>query len=131
MSQSQLRVSVLPERLAICRLDASAAVPPWAEQGTFVSVTRTREELTVICPENHITPDIEASRGWRAFKLEGPFDLELVGLLVSVAAPLAQAAVSILPLGTYETDYVLVRQTQLESAIRALRFSGIEVHEAA
>ena len=131
MSRSQLTVSILPEHLAICRLDASASVPAWAEQGTFVSVTRTREELTVICPEDRIAPAVEASRDWRAFKLQGPFYLNLVGLLVSVAAPLAQAGVSILPIGTYDTDYVLVRQTQLEAAIRALRFIGIEVQELA
>jgi hypothetical protein len=129
MSQSQLRVSVLPERLSICRLDATAAVPVWAEQGTFVSITRTRDELTVICPEGHITPEIQASPGWRAFKLEGPFDLNLVGLLVAVAAPLAQAGVGILPVGTYDTDYVLVRETQLDAAVRALRFIGIEVQD--
>jgi uncharacterized protein len=131
MSRSKLTVSILPEHLAICRLDAGASVPVWAEQGTFVSVTRTREELTVICPEERIAPEIEASRNWRAFQLQGPFDLNLVGLLVSVAAPLAQAGVSILPIGTYDTDYVLVRQTQLEAAIRALTFIGIEVQEAA
>jgi uncharacterized protein len=130
MSRSKLTVSILPEHLAICRLDAGAAVPVWAEQGTFVSVTRTREELTVICPEDRIGPEVEASRNWRAFQLQGPFDLNLVGLLVSVAAPLAQAGVSILPIGTYDTDYVLVRQTQLEAAIRALSFIGIEVQDA-
>jgi hypothetical protein len=130
MSRSKLTVSILPEHLAICRLDAGASVPVWAEQGTFVSVTRTREELTVICPEDRIAPEVEASRNWRAFRLQGPFDLNLVGLLVSVAAPLAQAGVSILPIGTYDTDYVLVRQTQLEAAIRALRFIGIEVQDA-
>ena len=57
--------------------------------------------------------------------------MNLVGLLVSVAAPLAQAGVSVLPIGTYDTDYLLVRQTQLEAAIRALRFIGIEVQEPA
>ena len=120
---------MLPEHLAICRFDATAAVPVWAQQGTFVSITRTREELTVICPEDHLSQEVQASRGWRAFKLEGPFDLDLVGLLVAVAAPLAQAGVSILPIGTYDTDYLLVRQTQLDAAMRALRFIGIEIQE--
>jgi hypothetical protein len=131
MSRSKLTVSILPEHLAICCLDPGASVPAWAEKGTFVSITRTRGELTVICPEECIAPEIEASHDWRAFQLEGPFDLNLVGLLVSVAAPLAQAGVSILPVGTYDTDYVLVRQTQLEAAVRALRFIGIEVQNAA
>ncbi len=127
MSQSQLTISVLPEHLAICRLDADADVPSWAQKGSFVSLTRTRDELTVICPEESVVPEAKASTGWRAFKLEGPFDLDLVGLLVSVVAPLAQAGVSVLPIGTYDTDYVLVRQTQLEASIRALRFIGCEV----
>jgi hypothetical protein len=129
MAKSQLTISVLPEHLSICRLEADALVPAWIEKGTFVSVTRTREELTVICPQEHVPAEVKLSRNWRALKLEGPFDLDLVGLLVSVAAPLAQAGVGILPVGTYETDYVLVRQDQLDAAIRALRFVGCQVQD--
>ncbi|HEY0789434.1 MAG TPA: ACT domain-containing protein [Chthoniobacterales bacterium] len=129
MAKPHLTISVLPEHLSICRLEADAPVPAWVEGGTFVSVTRTREELTVICPQEYVPAEAKVSRNWRALKLEGSFDLDLVGLLVSVAGPLAQAGIGILPVGTYETDYVLVRQDQLDAAIRALRFIGCQVQD--
>jgi hypothetical protein len=69
------------------------------------------------------------SRGWRGFKILGPLDLDLVGSLVSVAVPLAQSNIGILPIGTFETDYVLVRDRQLGDAVKALRFAGFEVAE--
>jgi hypothetical protein len=60
-------------------------------------------------------------------KIEGPLDLDLVGILVSVAAPLAQSNIGVLPIATYETDYVLVRDRQLVDAVKALRFAGFDV----
>jgi hypothetical protein len=70
---------------------------------------------------------VQASRGWRGLKIVGPLDLDLVGSLVSVAVPLAQSNIGILPIGTFETDYILVRDRQLADAIKALRFAGFEV----
>lgn len=56
--------------------------------------------------------------------MEGPFDLQEVGLFAAVAVPLAEAHVSILPFATYNTDYILVRQAQLRRALAALRGAG-------
>jgi len=107
---------VIEERLAICRLDREAEVPAWAATAPFCSVTRTPDELSVVCPERNIPPNMVCERGWRALKLEGPFDLALTGILVSVAAPLSEAGISVFVVATYETDYVLVRESQLELA---------------
>ena len=120
---------MLEERLSVCRLDAGADVPARATRASFFSVTRTRDELSVVCPEEVVPEGAIRERGWRALKLEGPFDLSVVGILVSVASPLAQAGASIFAVSTFDTDYVLVRETQLDLAVDTLRENGHRVSE--
>jgi hypothetical protein len=120
-------LTVLGERLSICRLDASEEVPVWATGSSFFSVTRTRDELSVVCPEDVVPEGISRERGWRAFRLEGTFDLSMVGVLASVASPLAKAGASIFVVSTFDTDYVLLREEQLDLAVDTLRASGHRV----
>jgi uncharacterized protein len=122
-----LRLSVLDDRLAVCRLDPGAEIPAWATAAPFFSVTRTSDELSVICPEARVPAGAACERGWRALRFEGPFEFGLVGVLSSVAEPLAQSEVSILAIATYDTDYVLVQESQLDVAVRTLRERGHEV----
>jgi uncharacterized protein len=120
-------LTVLGERLSICRLDAGEEVPAWATGGHFFSVTRTRDELSVVCPDDVVPESISRERGWCALRLEGPFDLSMVGVLASVASPLAEAGASIFAVSTFDTDYVLVREEQLDLAVDTLRASGHRV----
>jgi len=131
MNPPLLKLIILAERLAVCRLDANAAIPEWAAGESFLSINRTRDELSVICEEHFVPAGVQANRGWRGFKIIGPLDLDLVGSLVSVAVPLAHSNIGILPVGTYETDYVLVRDRQLGDAVKALRFAGFDVVDEA
>ena len=122
-----LDLTVLEEDLSICRLDAGAEVPAWAMRTTFFSVTRTQDELSVVCPEEFVPEDAYRERGWRALKLGGPLDLSMIGILASVAAPLAEVGASIFTVSTFDTDYVLVRGTQLDLAVDTLRENGHRV----
>ncbi|HZC35477.1 MAG TPA: ACT domain-containing protein [Chthoniobacterales bacterium] len=129
MEPPKLKLSLLPDLLAVCRLEHGQEIPAWATKGGFFSLSRIREELSVICASNFVPENIRASRGWRAIKIEGPLDLDLVGILVSVAVPLAHAGIGILPVGTFDTDYILVRDRQLGEALKALRATGFNVLE--
>ena len=126
-----LALTVLEERLAVCRLDAGAEIPAWATGVSFFSVTRTEDELSIVCPEEHVPEGISQEQGWRALKLEGPFELSMVGILSSVAAPLAGAGASIFSVSTFDTDYVLVRESQLDLAVDTLRERGHVVRRGA
>jgi hypothetical protein len=119
-----LTLQILPEHLAIVRLAPDAAIPAWATLGSFFVVARTTDELSLICASDLVPTEIDASRGWRAIKLVGPFDLSEVGILVAIATPLAEAGVCIMPVATYDTDYVLVQNTQLAAAITRLTAAG-------
>ena len=124
MEPPRLKLSLLPDALAVCRLEQGQEIPIWATEGDFSSVSRIREELSVICASSSVPENVRASRGWRAIKIVGPLDLDLVGILVSVAVPLAHAGIGILPVGTFDTDYILVKEPHLETAIHALTSYG-------
>src|SRR5688572_1731770 len=100
---------VLDESLAIVRLPAGAEVPAWVQGSAgFRSVTRTPDELSVVCGGEAVPAEATEERGWRALVVEGTLDLNQVGVLEELAGPLAAAEVPIYVISTYETDYVLV-----------------------
>jgi len=108
----------------ICRLNPEAEVPAWAGSGDLVSVTRTADELSIVCAEAAVPEGVRVDRGWRSFKVKGPLDLSLIGVLASLSGPLAQAKVNIFAVSTYDTDYLLVKQAQLARASEALIQAG-------
>src|SRR5581483_4577349 len=116
-----MHLDVLSGSYSIAKLPADAAVPEWA-RGEFVSVTRTPEELSIVAAG--IPEDVDCRRGWRCLKIRGPLDFSLTGILVSIAAPLAEAGISIFAVSTFDTDYVLIFESDLERAVAALRASG-------
>ncbi|HET7453348.1 MAG TPA: ACT domain-containing protein [Thermoanaerobaculia bacterium] len=105
---------------AIARLAPSDPVPGWAASGPFVCIARTRDELSIVCPESAVPPGVRAERGWAMIKLAGPFPFDAVGVLEAVLAPLAHASVSVFAVSTFDTDYVLVKRDDLERAVGAL-----------
>jgi uncharacterized protein len=117
-------LSLLADRLAVCRLDAQAEIPAWASRRPFFAITRTSDELSIVCTAADVPAAVQQDAGWRAFKVEGPFAFTLTGVLVSVARPLAEAGIGILAIATYDTDYVLVKEGQVQAAILALRAQG-------
>ena len=126
-----LRLRLLPGELAVCRLPADAPIPAWATAAPFFCVVRTADELSVVCAAGRVPTDADATfpvaRGWRALRVAGPLDLALVGVMARLAVPLADAGVSVLPIATFDTDYLLVRAAQLPPAVAALRAAGHEV----
>lgn len=123
-SQRQLHLSLLPETFAIVHLPPAAEIPAWATAGPFFSVTRTGDELSLVVEESRVPSGLQSQNGWRAFKVHGPFELTEVGVLASLAAPLAQARISLFVLSTFDTDYLLVAAENLHQAIAALESAG-------
>jgi len=125
-----LTLSILPGDLAICRLDARAAVPDWALGGRLFSIIRTADELSVVCPSRRIPHGVRCDKGWRCLKVEGPLDLAETGVLASLAAPLARTGISLFALSTFDTDYLLIKARNLRRAVQALRQAGHRVQSS-
>ena len=122
------RFSVIPGTYAICRLPAKAPLPAWAGKA-FTSITRTADELSIVCDERRLPPNLDGlelrvARGWALLKVHGPFPLDAIGVLASVAKPLADAKISLFALSTFDTDYILVKRIHVNEAIAALTLAG-------
>jgi hypothetical protein len=122
-----MRLDLLRGEFAIARLGAADRVPEWARSVDFVSITRTSDELSIVCESSRVPERVRAERGWRVLKIEGPLEFSMVGVLASIAGPLAGAGISIFAISTFDTDYVLVGAEKLAAAITALQAAGHQV----
>lgn len=120
--QTGFRLRVMPGRYAVCRLPSSSPVP--AAEGAWVSVTRTPDELSMVCAESAAPAGARIEDGWIGLAVQGPLPFTATGVLAAIATPLADAAVSIFVVSTFDTDYVFVKQAQLRQAADALGAAG-------
>jgi hypothetical protein len=120
---------VLEGELGVARLGATEPIPEWAAQGIISSITRTADELSLVCGATAIPANVQAERGWRCLRVAGRLDFSQTGVLASLAAPLAAGNVSIFAVSTYDTDYILVRSHALPAALDCLRAAGHQVVE--
>ncbi|MBL0312789.1 MAG: ACT domain-containing protein [Holophagaceae bacterium] len=122
-----LNLDLLEGAFAVVRLGPEESVPAWARGGALWSITQTPEELSILCASERVPTGLRIEGPFRALKVRGPLDMAMTGVLTSIAVPLADADVSIFALSTFDTDYVLVRETALDAALKALRFAGHQV----
>ena len=127
MGTRPLTFTLLPGTFAVCRLAPADAVPSWADAAPFCSITRTADELSIICHSAAVPEGVAAAPGWRCLKLEGPFDFSETGLIASFSTALAHSGISLMAVCTYDTDYLLVRQADLEKAIATLETSEYRI----
>ena len=118
----KLKLSLLEGSYAVCRLEADDIIPvdlliPGVE---FVSISRTADELSIVCPEELAPEGAKLQGGWRAFKVMGPLDFSLTGVIATLTRPLAEARISVFTIATYDTDYLLVQGKDLAAAQQAL-----------
>ena len=125
--QHKLKFRRLPGLFEICQLPCDASVPDWATSGPFISITRSEEELSIVCLGDNVPAGVKAERHWMCFKLEGPFPFAQTGVLASFIDPLAEQGVPIFAISTYDTDYVLVQESYARVTLATLREAGHEL----
>src|SRR5436309_15706354 len=124
-------LTLLPERFASSRPWADGPIPAWATQRPFFSVTRTGDELSIVSELSRVPVGVQSQPGWRVFKVNGPFVLSEIGVLSALAAPLAEAKISLFAVSTFDTDYLLVASEALLAAVAALERAGHTVNRSA
>ena len=120
----KLTLIILRETFAICRLDKNAPIPVWAFQGSLFSITRTKDELSIVCPQINVPKGIVCNQGWSCLKAKGPLDLSSTGIISSIARTLEQEGISLFSISSYDTDYFIVKEKDLEKAVFALSETG-------
>jgi uncharacterized protein len=124
MTAQNLPLTILQETYAVCKLDCDSRIPEWASTGAFASVTRTSEELSIVCPQENVPAGVLSTRGWRCLRVDVALDFSMTGILESLVAPLARGRICSFAISTYNTDYLLVKEEQLEQAARFLSLEG-------
>lgn len=130
MNERHLKLVVLNDTFAVCRLAPNSAIPTWAVNSTFSSITRTPDELSIVCRQSDVPGGIAREEGWRCLKVQGPLAFELTGVLASLGSTLARAGVSIFAVSTFDTDYIFVRENDLTRSVQSLLEAGHSVRQS-
>lgn len=125
LSPSAVHLRVLDGALSVCRLEPGTHV---FLEGRFHFLAQTDEELSLVCLTEDVPERTERrSDGWRGFRIEGELDFSLIGILSRLSAILAENGIGIFAVSTYNTDYILVKQENLERALNALSEAGYSI----
>jgi hypothetical protein len=120
-----MKFIVLRGKYSIYKFKNESVLPDWIYSSDFYSVTKTKDELSVIALQTELfSEDIVRSNDWRIFKIEGPLDFSLAGIIADIAAIFKEKKIPIFTISTYETDYILVKQKDLSAGMKALRDKG-------
>jgi len=128
MNTQGLSLAILSDLFAVCKLRAGENIPSWALSGSFCSLTRTPDELSIVCSQELVPEGVQAVREWRSLKVEGKLDFTLVGILSSLTSSLAHVGIVVFVISTYDTDYIFVKESDLDRAVAVLRNAGHDVH---
>jgi GNAT superfamily N-acetyltransferase len=126
-SGSRMSLRMVDGVFAVCRLTGGAAIPRWATASEFFSITKTADEISIICSQDAVPDGVQCERAWRCLRVAGAMPFTAVGVLASLTAPLAEAGISVFAISTFDTDYLLVKEKDLAAAIEALRGQGYGV----
>ena len=127
----KLTLTVLPDQFAVCRLSPNDDIPIWSRNEEFYSITRSRNELSIVCLSKGVPENIRAECDWRALKVRGPLDFSLTGILAAVINPLSEAKIPIFAISTYDTDYILIREDSLSQVVAILSGVGHSIDQPA
>ena len=124
-----LTLIVLKNSYAICRFDKTSSIPEWVSKSDFYSVTRTQDELSIVCNQLIIESDetFLFDKDWRCIKIDSLLDLSLIGIIAGISNILKENKIPIFTISTYNTDYILVKKQHLDNAIESLRIKGYKI----
>lgn len=125
-----LSILVLDGEYSLCRLDAGAAVPQWAMDSVFYTITKTKDELSIVCESRLVPAGEKQDGGWRLLLIAAVLNLSLTGITARFSTALANAGVNLCVIATYNTDYIMVKNTKLSIAIEALEAAGFSIQQS-
>jgi len=124
-----MNLKLLKTTFSILKLSPIEAIPLWATKSSEFYISKTSDELSIICPEVDVPENIEASKGWCCFRVDGDLEFEQVGVVATVSKPIADAGISLFLVSTHDRDYVFVHVDSLENAIEVCEAAGFVITE--
>ncbi|WP_144499472.1 ACT domain-containing protein [Bacillus sp. FDAARGOS_235] len=121
-----MNLTILDTTFSVIKLPKTEEIPSWASKGELFSITRTIEELSIVCASSNVPDNIlkDVEHDWKCIKVEGILDFGLTGILSSLANPLADNNISIFAISTFNTDYLLVKLHSIEKVKSVLENAG-------
>ena len=126
LKQTNLVLSLLEETFSIHRLALDASLPEAVSECDFYSLSKTAEEISLVCPENIAVTSEKSNPDWKCLKVAGPLDFKLTGILSAITDVLAEEKISIFAISTFDTDYILIKREYLTTAVSALERAGYQ-----
>lgn len=120
MMETIITMQLLNDKFAVCRLNKDESTPQWAYSSDFYSISKTSDELSIVCKQSDVPTDVTCEKEWRVLKILGPLDFSLIGILSKISRILADESIGIFVVSTFDTDYILVKNTNINKAVRAL-----------
>lgn len=120
----KIRLRELTGSYAICRFDAASLIPAWADGEGFVSISRSDDELSVVCRADRVPGDVKQDIGWTCYKFIGPFAFDETGIVSSVIGPLSDAGIGIFVISTFDGDHILIKESDVGRAAPVLTGAG-------
>ncbi|MDC0246577.1 ACT domain-containing protein [Deltaproteobacteria bacterium] len=126
MKQTNIVLSLLEETFSIHRLALDASLPEAVSECDFYSLSKTAEEISLVCPEKIAVTSEKSNPDWKCLKVAGPLDFKLTGILSAITDVLAEEKISIFAISTFDTDYILIKREYLANAVSALERAGYQ-----
>ncbi len=127
MGAEGLRLVSVPGTYCVCRLEPGGDPGPRPEGADLYSVTWTAEEISVVCTTDLAPEGGQIEGPFAALRVAGTLDFSITGVLSGLTTSLAAGGVSVFAISTYDTDYLLVREKDLERATAVLVAAGHSV----
>ena len=120
---------ILKDTYTIYKFKSSSKTPRWIENSEFYSVTKTKDELSIVCKQMEVKLPAGGvvDKNWRMIKIIGPLDLSLTGIIAEISSVLAMSGIPVFTISTYHTDYFMVKEENLDKAIVALKDNGYKM----
>jgi uncharacterized protein len=123
----KIQIETLDGTFAVCRMNPRNSVATDLWKSRFLSITKTADELSIVCEQSLVPDGSKVEKDWNAFKVVGPLDFSLTGILAALTNPLASAGISLFATSTFDTDYVLIKSKDFREALKVLEMSGVEI----
>lgn len=120
----KIQLNLLEGKYAISRLHGTAPIPAWAEGTGFVSISRSHDELSIVCREDRVPEDTQSERNWLCLRFVGPFSLYETGIVLAVVQPLAEGGIGVFVISSYDGDHLLIKNDDLLHAQMLLQNAG-------